>query len=264
METISVAADPYAALANDALRYFYLNRAGTDIGMPRAGDARWTRKAGHETEIATCFSGTDKWGVTWPACDGSYTVTGGWYDAGDYGKYTVPTGNALWMLLNSYELAKANGHQGGVQASVLLDEARWGLEWIMSMQVPDGTRLSVPNGLPSESASPPFALKEIDASGLAFSKVHERKWLPLPLLPENADEPRYVHFPTPPSPPCVAGSGSRPTPHLPKNVSLSHSRLWPLPSVIPISSPMTISTEVALMMTWICRMNSPGSAPSFI
>jgi endoglucanase len=36
-------------------------------------------------------------------------VKGGWYDAGDYGKYVVNGGIALWTLFNLYERARYFG-----------------------------------------------------------------------------------------------------------------------------------------------------------
>jgi len=36
-------------------------------------------------------------------------VTGGWYDAGDHGKYVVNGGIAVWTLMNMYERAKIRG-----------------------------------------------------------------------------------------------------------------------------------------------------------
>jgi endoglucanase len=85
-------------------------------------------------------------------CQYSLDVTGGWYDAGDHGKYVVNGGIALWTLQNMYErmqhsakseaedygdgkLRIPENHNG---RSDLLDEARWELEWMLKMQVPEG------------------------------------------------------------------------------------------------------------------------------
>ena len=39
-------------------------------------------------------------------CDYTLDVTGGWYDAGDHGKYVVNGGISVWTLLNQYERAQ--------------------------------------------------------------------------------------------------------------------------------------------------------------
>jgi endoglucanase len=36
-------------------------------------------------------------------CTYRLDVTGGWFDAGDYGKYVVNGGIAVWTLMNLYE-----------------------------------------------------------------------------------------------------------------------------------------------------------------
>ena len=213
MIDVSVETRAFDALSDDALNYFYLNRAGVEITMPRAGDSRFTRSAGHPEEIVTCFSGEDRFGRDWPGCSASYDVTGGWYDAGDYGKYSVPAGHTIWLLLNAYERMivldeRSEASLEPEKAETLLEEARWGLDWLMSMQVPEGTTLSVQaHGVPA-SRDDVLPITEIDASGHVFAKVHERQWLPLPILPEDADETRYVYPPTTSSTLNLAGASA--------------------------------------------------------
>lgn len=71
--------------------------------------------------------------------------TGGWHDAGDYGKYVVNSGITTGELLWAYELfpsrvGAVNLHipESGNQTPDLLDEARWNLEWMLKMQDADG------------------------------------------------------------------------------------------------------------------------------
>ena len=92
----------YGDLKRDALRYFYLNRSGTDLAEKYAG--AWARPAGHVSDCkVTCYAGADATGMEWPACDYTLDASGGWYDAGDFGKYVVNGGIAAWTLLNAYE-----------------------------------------------------------------------------------------------------------------------------------------------------------------
>jgi endoglucanase len=56
-------------------------------------------------------------------------VTGGWHDAGDYGKYVPGAGITLWHLAAIHEQARPAG---------LLEEMRWELDWLLRMQRDDG------------------------------------------------------------------------------------------------------------------------------
>lgn len=195
-----IAADTYARLPYDALAYFYHNRAGTPIEARFAGE-RWARPAGHVREVAGCVSGADPSGNVWPGCGADYAldVTGGWYDAGDHGKYVVNGGISLWTLLNAHETGtglfrdgSASLPEAGNGVGDLLDEARWQMEFMLRMQVPEGTRLSVPVGV--KRAGPGMAFTEIDASGMAHHKVADEKWTSLPTAPHE-DEEKRVLFP---------------------------------------------------------------------
>jgi endoglucanase len=76
---------------------------------------------------------------------GAVNGTGGWHDAGDYGKYVVNSGITTAELLWAYELFPSRvGRvdlrlpESGNQTPDLLDEARWNLEWMLKMQDADG------------------------------------------------------------------------------------------------------------------------------
>ncbi len=66
-------------------------------------------------------------------------VSGGWHDAGDYGRYVVPGAKTVQDLLLSYELFDVEDDDIGIPESGnevpdLLDEARFELEWMLKMQ----------------------------------------------------------------------------------------------------------------------------------
>jgi len=200
----AVSPDLYDRLRGDSLNYFYQTRAGIPIEARYAGGAEWARPAGHLPERAACLSGTDAQGNAWPACDTVRDVTGGWYDAGDQGKYVVNGGIALWTLLNLYERQQAlhrpsafgdrTGRvpETGNGVDDLLDEARWELEFFLRMQVPDGTRVRVPVGVKRSRAG--LAFTEIDAGGMAWHKVGDEHWTALP-TPPHLDRERRILFP---------------------------------------------------------------------
>lgn len=209
-EPFPIARGRYGQLADDALNYFYLNRLGTPIEAAYAPGAEWSREAGFPEAELTCFRGSDIWGTQWPGCDYRLDVTGGWADAGDYGQYAVNGGVSVWTLQHFAEWLQATDRAGqwpdgratmpeaGNGVPDMLDEARWHLEWLLAMQAPDGARLFVAKG--EQGVEDPLQLIEIDAGGLVHHKVHERHWLPLPILPGESEAERFL------MPPSTAGA----------------------------------------------------------
>ncbi|MBN1260655.1 MAG: glycoside hydrolase family 9 protein [Anaerolineae bacterium] len=177
----TIGLDIYTQLKVDALRYFYLSRSGIELVPEYAGV--WERPAGHFSDGAiTCFEGESEDGKYWPGCDYVLNASRGWYDAGDYGKYVVNGGITLWTLLNQYEHNPATFGDGSLEIPEsgngipdILDEARWQMEFILGMQVPEGAELA----------------------GMVHHKLHGRTWDALPSLPEtHQTQGRYVYPPT--------------------------------------------------------------------
>jgi endoglucanase len=181
-----IGADVYSQLRLDAARYFYLSRSGIDLEPTFAGE--WARPAGHLSDDSlTCYSGTDADGVAWPGCDYRLDARGGWYDAGDFGKYVVNGGIAVWTLMNLYERFPAaypdgslNIPESGNGVPDILDEARWEVEFLLAMQVPEGQPLA----------------------GMAHHKLHDLRWGDIPGLPPpmwDNDDPTTGRYLMPPS-----------------------------------------------------------------
>ncbi len=66
-------------------------------------------------------------------------VSGGWHDAGDYGRYVVPGAKAVQDLLLAYEDYNQTADDIGIAESGngvpdLLDEAKYELDWMLKMQ----------------------------------------------------------------------------------------------------------------------------------
>ncbi len=180
-DPFAIGDDLYARMKVDALRFFFHNRSGIEIAMPYAGEERWARGAGHLTDDTIACQ--PKLG-----CKGTFDVSGGWYDAGDHGKYVVNAGISVWTLLNAYERmvhvgsgadAFADGTtnipESGNGANDLLDEVRWELEFLLRMQVP--------------ASHPKWA-------NMAFHKLHEDAWSPIPFSPPDAKVERFLHSPS--------------------------------------------------------------------
>ena len=87
-------------------------------------------------------------------------LRGGWFDAGDYNKYTSWTARNVIALLRAYrENPTAFGDDTGIAelgngVPDILDEVKWALDWLARMQNSDGSLLCV-QGL--DLASPPSA-----------------------------------------------------------------------------------------------------------
>lgn len=185
-------AEAYQSLRTDAMRFFYTNRSGTPIDGAVAG-SEYARDAGHvgvapnQGDVAVPCQEPKAWMDGW-TCDYTLDVTGGWYDAGDHGKYVVNGGIATHQLLSTYErtLYADTVEEGALADSTLrvpergngvpdiLDEARWNLEFLLKMQVPDGEPLA----------------------GMAHHKVHDVEWTGLPLLPSDDPKARALHRPS--------------------------------------------------------------------
>ncbi len=190
----------HGPLAKGALNFFYQQRAGVPIEARYAGGDRWARPAGHPREVATCFKGRDPRGTDWPGCADPVDVTGGWYDAGDHGKYVVNGGIAVWTLLNLHEVTGAFPDksaalpEAGNGVSDLLDEARYELEFLLKMQVPEGTRTPLPIG--HQRGGGAMNLTMVDAGGMAHHKIADANWTRLPTRPADDREARLLYPPS--------------------------------------------------------------------
>ncbi len=175
----------YKQLKNDAFKYFYHNRSGVEIKMPYAGQEQWARPAGHPKELVTCAPEDVLVAAGWPAgssCTYQLDVTGGWYDAGDHGKYVVNGGISVWTLMNWYErvqhlkgdkTAFADDSQllpeSGNGVPDILDEARWQMKFMLGMQAKEG-----------------------DKAGMVHHKMHDAEWTALGLAPHEDKITRYL------------------------------------------------------------------------
>jgi endoglucanase len=96
--------------------------------------------------------------------------TGGWHDAGDYNKYVVNAGVTVGLMLKAFEQFPEQVRdidlgipESGNATPDLLDEVRWELEWLFTMQLEDGRvyhKVSSPDfrywGAPEKDTDPRF------------------------------------------------------------------------------------------------------------
>jgi endoglucanase len=179
-----ISASALTGLRKDSLAFFYHQRSGTPIEEQYVG-APYARPAGHVNvapnqgdDAVPCRADL--------ACGYTLDVRGGWYDAGDHGKYVVNGGISAWQLQNTYERTVLRGDPASLGDGTLaiperangvpdiLDEARWEIEFLLRMQVPDGQPLA----------------------GMAHHKIHDQQWTGLPTLPHEDAQPRRLSAPS--------------------------------------------------------------------
>jgi endoglucanase len=188
-----ISSNIYGQLKRDALAYFYHNRSGIAIEMPYAGREDLARPAGHPSDVVTCEN------VDY-SCDYYLDVTGGWYDAGDHGKYVVNGGISVWTMMNQYERSLHWGDTdyafGDGSMSIpensngvpdILDEARWQMKFMLAMQIPDGK--------PNE--------------GMVHHKMHDLAWTPLATAPHEDEQERILRGPSTAATLNVAATGAQ-------------------------------------------------------
>ena len=119
-----------------AMRGFYLWRCGTAV----EGEHNSLRYAHAPCHMEDGYQ--DYIGVEGSKRDG----TGGWHDAGDYGKYTVNAGATVGVLFLAWD--HFQDHLKNVSLDIpdtapgypdFLKELKWETDWLLKMQYPDGS-----------------------------------------------------------------------------------------------------------------------------
>ncbi|MBP1204690.1 hypothetical protein JOD97_002732 [Duganella sp. 1411] len=149
-----IGANVYRNVLVQAVRTFFYQRAGQTKSAANAG-SKWADGASH------LKAGQDTQARRFLDPDNAATardLRGGWYDAGDLNKYTSWTAGYAQELMDAYlqnptvftdDFNIPESYNG---IPDILDEAKWGLDWLKRAQNSDGSVLSV-EGL--AGASPP-------------------------------------------------------------------------------------------------------------
>ncbi|NNU15285.1 glycosyl hydrolase [Parvularcula sp. ZS-1/3] len=205
-EPFDIDADVYDALRTDSAAFFYHQRVSTPIEAQYVG-AALSRPTAHDPDSGTCFGPDDVRGNTWGGCPYTLDVSKGWYDAGDHGKYVVNSGVSVWTLMNAYQrtegtTAGSTFADGGLSIPEgangqpdLLDEVRWNMDFMLAMQVPDGTTLNLPLG-DQYGNRDSLTFTSVDASGMVHHKFHDERWAAFPLAPHDNNATRYLSYPS--------------------------------------------------------------------
>lgn len=124
--SFKIGEDVYQNVFTDAFKMFYMQRCGQELTNTLAG--KWSHPTCHTTQAK--IYGTNE----------TIDVSGGWHDAGDYGRYVVATSKAVADLLLAYGDNKAaftdqmGISESGNGVSDLLDEVKNQLDWMFKMQ----------------------------------------------------------------------------------------------------------------------------------
>jgi len=124
----------YEQLLSDVCRYYYFQRANVALERKYAGE--WAREGlfMEDYNMAFLSDNTKK-----------KDVSGGWFDAGDFGKYVDPGATAVYDLLWAYHFfpedftdGQNNIPESGNGIPDLLDEIKVELDFMLKMQDEDG------------------------------------------------------------------------------------------------------------------------------
>lgn len=129
--SFTIGEDVYDDAFDSIVKMLYLQRCGCELPEKYAGS--FAHGVCH-TEKALVYGTKDEY----------IDVSGGWHDAGDYGRYVVPAAKTVADLLYAYE-AKPEVFdddlgipESGNGVPDILDETRYELEWMFKMQRADG------------------------------------------------------------------------------------------------------------------------------
>jgi endoglucanase len=159
----SIASNVYQEPIIKLLRSYYLQRCGMAIDDPITG-----------IRHAPCHIRDGAISRQDPINSYGKTIsaTGGWHDAGDYGKYVATTAITTGRLLSLYENnptafpdRQLTIPDSGNGIPDLLDEMQVGLDWMLSMQRSDGA---------------------------IYRKLSGKKW-PLIVAPHEDIQPRFIY-----------------------------------------------------------------------
>jgi hypothetical protein len=116
----AIGSDVWKPTVWKALNFFYGNRCGFDVPGSHGVDH-----------------------LDWFAAHGDQRIvmSGGWHDAGDLSQGLINTGEATYSLFALADELRARGDDPALLARVL-EEAKWGLDWVLRVRFPGGYRMS--------------------------------------------------------------------------------------------------------------------------
>lgn len=176
-----ISANPFEDVSKSSIKSFWYQRSSYAPAAPYAG--QWARALGHADNAVVIHKSAAS-----PGRDSGSTIStpGGWYDAGDYGKYVSNAGISTWMLLHLYETAPSyfdtlslNVPASASSSSDLVNEILYEIRWLLTMQDPyDGgvyhsvTTQNFPGFvMPSADTPKRFVVQKSTTATLDFAAV---------------------------------------------------------------------------------------------
>ncbi|HLV32780.1 MAG TPA: glycoside hydrolase family 9 protein [Chitinispirillaceae bacterium] len=168
-------------LTKASIKAFYYNRASIELEDKYA--VKWTRPAGHADDLVEIHISAESQNRK---AGSLISSPGGWYDAGDYGKYIVNSGITVHTLLAAYQAFSSffdtldlNIPESDNSLPDLVDEILWNLRWMITMQDPhDGgvyhklTTADFPGDImPDEDWDIRYVVQKSTAATLDFAAV---------------------------------------------------------------------------------------------
>lgn len=151
--------DVYDGAADFCLKYMRQQRSGFNP---------YLKDSCHTFDGYTLFA---------PVADSTHIdVVGGWHDATDYLQYSTTSANATFHLLAAYrdfpkvftDKKNASGLDGSNRIADVMDEAKWGLDWLLKMHPKPGWLF---NQLADDRDHSDMRLPKLDS---AYGRGYER------------------------------------------------------------------------------------------
>ena len=112
--------DAWTASIWKTLNFYYGNRCGFDVpGIHPVDHLDWMATLG----------------------DQRVTMSGGWHDAGDLSQGVINTGEGTYAMFALAEQLAARGDEQRALVARLMEEAKWGLDWVLRVRFPGGYRI---------------------------------------------------------------------------------------------------------------------------
>lgn len=133
----SISDSLYKNVVKDSLKCFYYQRCGIDLLEEYAGE--YVHPVCHLKPAIMLEDYLDN--TEYPV---EYDMSGGWHDAGDYGRYVSAGAVAVGHLLYAYEMfpdvfdMNLNIPESGNKIPDILNECYYELSWMLKMQDADG------------------------------------------------------------------------------------------------------------------------------
>lgn len=191
--SFKISEDVYNEVLKQAMRVWFYQRSGFIKSQPHA-EPFWADSASHVDHLQdlNCRDYLRPNDAT-----SERDVHGGWFDAGDYNKYSTWTANYIVDLLRAYRenpevwADDYNIPESGNGTADIMDEVKWGMDHLLRMQKANGSIIAVvsaANASPPSSATDPSlyggvnTLSALSSSGafalgsIVFEELGEKEY----------------------------------------------------------------------------------------